>query len=107
MYSKPLEKDVKSDTSGNFRRLLVALMQGQRPETAEANVDEVKQDAQALMNGGPAKFGTDEAIFNALFCDRSDSQLRSIFNEFTKRTGKPIGKNLKKKESFVLKIYLI
>jgi len=97
VYSKPLEKDVKSDTSGNFRRLLVALMQGQRPETAEANVDEVKQDAQALMNGGPAKFGTDEAIFNALFCDRSDSQLRAIFNEFTKRTGKPIGKNLKKK----------
>ena len=107
MYSKPLEKDVKSDTSGNFRRLLVALMQGQRPETTDVNVKEVKQDVQALIDAGPAKFGTDESTFNALFCDRSDSQLRAIFDEFNKRTGKSIGKNFKMNLFFFLKIYLM
>jgi hypothetical protein len=92
VYSKSLENDVKSDTSGHFRRLLVSLLQGNRPETTEVNVDQAKQDAQALVDAGQAKWGTDESKFNTLFCDRSDSQLRAIFNEFAKITGKSVGK---------------
>ena len=92
MYSKALENDIKSDTSGNFRRLLVSLLQGRRPETTEVNVQQAKDDAQSLLDAGQAKFGTDEAKFNVLFCDRSDSQLRAIFNEFAKLTGKSVGK---------------
>jgi ribosomal protein L17 len=92
VYNKPLEKDVKSDTSGNFRRLLVSLVQGNRPETTEVNVEQAKQDAQSLIDAGQAKFGTDEARFNVLFCNRSDPQLRAIFNEFAKLTGKSVGK---------------
>ena len=92
MYSKTLEKDVVSDTSSHFRHLLVSLLQGKRPETTEVNVEEAKQDAQSLVEAGQAKFGTDESKFNTLFCDRSDSQLRAIFNEFAKITGKSVGK---------------
>jgi len=92
VYSKTLEKDVSSDTSGNFRRLLISLLQGQRPETTEVNVDDAKRDAQALVEAGIAKFGTDESKFNTLFCDRSDPQLRAIFNEYAKLTGKSIGR---------------
>ncbi len=95
MYSKALEKDVKSDTSGNFLHLLVSLMQGKRPETTEVNVEQAKQDAQSLIDAGVAKFGTDEAKFNVLFCDRSDAQLRAIFNEYAKSTGKSIGKKFR------------
>jgi hypothetical protein len=93
VYGKSLEKDVKSDTSGNFRRLLVSLLQGHRPETVEFNVEQAKEDAQALIDAGQAKFGTDESKFNVLFCDRSDPQMRAIFNEYVKSTGKSIGKN--------------
>lgn len=92
VYSKPLEKDVKSDTSGDFRRLLVSLLQGQRPETTEVNVDQAKQDAQTFVDAGEAKWGTDESKFNTLFCNRSDPQLRAMFNEYAKLTGKSIGK---------------
>ncbi|CAF4219276.1 unnamed protein product, partial [Didymodactylos carnosus] len=91
MYPKTLEKDVSSDTSGSFRRLLVALLQGRRPETIEVNIEQAKQDAQTLVDAGEQKFGTDESRFNVLFCDRSDSQFRAIINEFTKLTGKTIG----------------
>lgn len=101
MYSKPLEKDVKSDTSGDFRRLLISLLQGRRPETTEINVEQSKQDAQALLDAGAAKFGTDEARFNVLFCDRSDPQLRAIFDEYAKITGKSIGK----KENSIIMFY--
>jgi len=100
VYSKSLEKDVKSDTSGDFRRLLVSLLQGQRPETTEVNIEEIREDAQALIDAGSAKFKTDEAKFNILFCDRSDSQLRAIFNEFAKLNGKSIGRNKTKKKIF-------
>lgn len=92
VYSRSLEKDVSSDTSKTFRRLLISLLQGKRPETTEVNVEEAKRDAQSLIEAGQAKFGTDESRFNTLFCDRSDSQLRAIFNEFAKLTGKSIGK---------------
>jgi hypothetical protein len=92
VYATALEKDVKSDTSGHFRRLLVSLLQGQRPDTTEVNVDQAKKDAQELVDAGQAKFGTDESKFNTLFCDRSDPQLRAILNEFAKITGKSVGK---------------
>jgi hypothetical protein len=92
VYSKDLEKDVKSDTSGSFRRLLVSLLQGQRPEVTEVNIEQAKQDAQSLIDAGPAKFGTDESRFNVLFADRSDLQLKIIFEQFAKLTGKSIGK---------------
>ena len=99
VYSKPLEKDVKSDTSGNFRRLLISLLQGKRPETTEVNVEQAKQDAQSLLDAGQAKFGTDESKFNVLLCDRSDPQLRAIFNEFAKSTGKSIEESIKSETS--------
>ncbi len=92
MYSKPLDKDVRSDTSGEFRRLLVTLLQGRRPETTEGNIDKIKKDAKSLVDAGAKRFGSDEARFNALFCDRSDSQLKAIFDEFAELTGKSIGK---------------
>lgn len=94
VYNKALEKDVKSDTSGNFRCLLVSLLQGKRPETVEVNVGEAKTDAQALFDAGQAKFGTDESTFNNLLCNRSDPQLRAIFKEYAVLSGKAIGLHL-------------
>ncbi|CAF5086132.1 unnamed protein product [Rotaria sp. Silwood1] len=99
MYAKPLEKDVKSDTSGDFRRLLVSLLQGNRPEITEVNIDQAKKDAQSLIDAGPNKFKTDEAKFNALFCNRSDLQLKIIFKQFAELTGKPIEEMIKKETS--------
>jgi hypothetical protein len=92
VYSKPLDKDVRSDTSGDFRRLLIALMQGERPETTKINAEQVKKDAQSLLNAGSAKFGSDQPRFNVLFCERSDAQLKAIFNKFAELAGKSIGR---------------
>ncbi|CAF1191411.1 unnamed protein product [Rotaria magnacalcarata] len=99
MFGKTLEKDVKSDTSGDFRRLLVSLMQGHRPETTKVNADRVKRDAQSLIDASSDKFGTDEAKFNELFCNRSDSELKAIFNQFAELSGKSIEEIVKKETS--------
>ena len=103
MYKTSLDKDVKSDTSGDFRHLLAALMQGGRPEKIEVNVEQAKRDAKSLIDAGSEKFKSDQARFNVLYSDRSDAQLKAIFNEFDKLNGKPIGKD--GRSFFFLKIY--
>ena len=40
--------DVKGDTSGYFRKVLLAQMSGNRSESSEYDLTAAKQDAQAL-----------------------------------------------------------
>ena len=42
MYSRDLEKDVMSETSGNYKRLLVSMLQGGRDESLEVDMDKAK-----------------------------------------------------------------
>lgn len=58
---KDMEKDVKGDTSGNFRKLLVAQMSGKRDENPKFDRTAAKQDAKALQQAGEDKWGTDES----------------------------------------------
>jgi len=54
-YGKSLESDLASDTSGNFKRLLVSLSMGRRDENPVANMAAAETDAQALLRAGKAK----------------------------------------------------
>lgn len=69
-------------------------MQGHRPITVEVNVKKIRQDAQELIDGGSKKFKGDDSIFHSFICERSDSELRGIFNEFDNLFGKSIGKEI-------------
>ncbi len=50
MYGRKLADDLRDDTSGDFKHLLVAMVQGQRDETWTHNEDEAKADAQAIFD---------------------------------------------------------
>jgi len=58
-----MEKDVVDDTSGHFRRLLVAQIQGGRDESKTFDRTAAQDDAQALFKAGEAKWGTDESMW--------------------------------------------
>lgn len=49
---RSLEIDVKNDVSGDFEKLLIALLQGKRE--ADVNDRKVAEDAEALYRGGEA-----------------------------------------------------
>lgn len=90
MFNKDVEAEVSGDTSGDFRKLLVGCLQANRPEGQEFNRNMAKQDAQALLEAGEKKWGTDESRFNVILVSRSFPQLRATFQEYAKLANKDI-----------------
>jgi hypothetical protein len=99
MFNRDIEKDIKSDTSGFFQKVLVSLLTASRPNSNMVDKTQAKIDAQSLFNAGAKKWGTDEGIFLTIFCARSYSQLRAMFEEYKTLAGHPIEDDIKKEMS--------
>ncbi|XP_072479687.1 annexin A3 isoform X2 [Notamacropus eugenii] len=109
-FGKDLKDDLKSDLSGNFERLMVALitppalfdakqlkkaMKGRREEGLKVDEDLAKKEAQILYDAGEKKWGTDEDTFTEILCLRSFPQLRLTFEEYKKISQKDIEDSIK------------
>jgi len=62
MFNRDLEKDIISDTSGDFKSVLVSLLQANRPTGNRVDVTQAKLDAKKLIEAGVGKKGTDEVF---------------------------------------------
>lgn len=87
MFDKDLEEEVMSEVSGDFRRMLVSILQAARDEK-EPDEDQAKEDAKLLHDAGAGKWGTDEGQFNQIFCLRSHAQLALTCAKYKKAYGK-------------------
>ncbi|XP_078451266.1 annexin A2-like [Lampetra fluviatilis] len=74
-----LEKDISSDTSGDFQKLLLALAKGNRDESSNIDEELVEQDARDLFAGGLQRKGTDVPKFISIFTSRSLPHLNRVF----------------------------
>ncbi|CAH1988865.1 unnamed protein product [Acanthoscelides obtectus] len=81
MYHRPLESDLKGDTAGTFKRLMVSLCNACRDESMAVNQEAARKDAQSLLRAGELKLGTDESTFNMILCQRNYAQLQLIFQD--------------------------
>ncbi|VDN11458.1 unnamed protein product [Dibothriocephalus latus] len=80
-----LELDVKHDTTRDFEKVLIALLQGKRG----VDVDEatIRADCEELYKGGEAKLGTDEATFTRILVTRSWKDIVKINEHYNAAVG--------------------
>ena len=89
-FNRDLEADVKSETSGTLRKLLIALLQCSRRTNTMPNEAECAAIADEIYKAGEAKLGTDESVFNKYFCSLSPHELAAVSREYHKKTGHTI-----------------
>ncbi|XP_053547831.1 annexin A7 [Bombina bombina] len=83
-FGRDIEKDIRSDTSGHFERLLISMCQGNRDESQTVNRQQAQQDAQRLYQAGEGKLGTDESSFNLVLASRSFPHLKAVVEEYSR-----------------------
>lgn len=96
---RDLEADIMSETSGHFKRLLVSLCTGARDETSGPDRNRAQADAKLLYQAGSGRLGTDESTFNRIICAQNMEQLKLVFEEYHKVTGKSIEQSIKSEMS--------
>uniref|UniRef100_A0A3Q4I261 Annexin A2a n=1 Tax=Neolamprologus brichardi TaxID=32507 RepID=A0A3Q4I261_NEOBR len=83
VFKKELEKDVAGDTSGNFAKLLLALVQTKRAEPSSVtDYEKIDEDARALYDAGIKIKGTDVATWISIMCERSVPHLQRVFQKY-------------------------
>ena len=72
LYGKELDRAVTSETSGDFKSLLKAVLSCLRPScVSPVTADLVRADAKAFFDAGENKIGTNESKFIELLCARA------------------------------------
>ncbi|XP_055712591.1 annexin B11 isoform X2 [Phlebotomus papatasi] len=99
IYGQSLENRLMSETSGNFKRLLVSLSVGGRDESGVVDSAAAQNDARELLKAGELRIGTDESTFNMVLCQRNYPQLRLVCEEYQKMTGHGLDKAIRKEFS--------
>ena len=89
-YGRDLMKDLKSETSGTLRKLLIALLQCSRSANTNPNQAQCAEIAKEIYQAGEKKLGTDESVFNKYFCTLSPHELAAVSREYHKLTGHTI-----------------
>ncbi|XP_071375164.1 annexin A2-A-like [Centroberyx affinis] len=81
LFKKDLDKDVAGDTSGNFAKLLLALVQAKRADPSSiVDYEKIDEDARALYDAGVKKKGTDTWI--SIMSERSVPHLQKVFERY-------------------------
>ncbi|XP_072016612.1 annexin A13-like isoform X2 [Amphiura filiformis] len=78
-FDRDLSEDLESETSGDFKYLLVSIAACGRDESDEVDEDKAQEDAQELFDAGEDRWGTDESTFNRILVTRNFNQLRATF----------------------------
>jgi len=88
LYKKDLAKDLQSETSGNFKKLLFSLSAASRDEAVDVDSSMVEADAKALLDAGEKSWGTDESRFNVVLASRSFAHLNHVCIAYDKLSKK-------------------
>ncbi|VUZ52612.1 unnamed protein product [Hymenolepis diminuta] len=103
--NRDLETDIKNDTSGDFQKLLVVLLQARREDSHDEA--QAKIDSFDLYQAGEARSGTDESTFTRIIGNRSWEHLCKIDDFYVDHYGHDLIKAITKEASGDYKAALI
>lgn len=101
--NRDLEKDIASETSGHFKRLLVSMTTANRDESDKVDDEKAKREAEELYKAGEKKLGTDESRFNQILALRNFKQLNCMYAHYTRFSGYDITRSIEREMSGDLK----
>ncbi|XP_069481927.1 annexin A1-like isoform X2 [Ambystoma mexicanum] len=93
-YKTDLSKDIASETSGDFRNILLALCKGVRNEDVRVNEELADKDARALYDAGEKIKSANASVFIEIFASRSPMHLQRVFQNYSKISKHDVGKAL-------------
>jgi len=97
-----LEKDIESETSYNFKKVLLHLAAAHRQEFRPGEgIDHhlVEGDAQALYKAGEAKWGTDDSTFIDILTARSPWHVQEVDRVYTQKHGHGLAQAIRNETS--------
>ena len=84
-YGKDLVAEIKSETSGDYQKIVLKLLEGDRAQDGKADVEKCAGIADELYKAGEGKIGTDESIFIKYFTSLSPNELLIVCKEYHKK----------------------
>jgi annexin A7/11 len=81
---RDLIKDIKNETSGSFRQLLLLLLDGNKSYNCNINEEECCNCAKKLFEAYDKMWGSDDCVFNKIFAFKSPVELAFICREYHK-----------------------
>jgi hypothetical protein len=89
-FGETIESRIKDETSGNYEKLLIALLQCGRNESNDVSRADIEKDVTDLYKAGEGKWGTDEETFVRIFCLRSAAHLACVNMLYQQKHGKSL-----------------
>ena len=83
-YGKDLEKKKKSETSGDYQKIAMALLDGKRGTNTSPDLQNCTNIAKELYDAGEGKIGTNEDVFIKYFTTLSKEELLLVCKEYHK-----------------------
>ena len=84
-YGKDLVAEIKSETSGDYQKIVLKLLEGDRAQDGKADVEKCAGIAEELYKAGEGKIGTDDSVFIKYFTSLSPNELLIVCKEYHKK----------------------
>ena len=83
-YGKDLISEIKSECSGDYQKIILALLDNKRVQNSSPDLDNCTKIAKELYDAGEGKIGTNEEVFIKYFTTLSPEELLLVCKEYHK-----------------------
>ena len=83
-YGKDLVAEIKDETSGDYKKIAIALLDGNRGENSSPDLENCTKIAKEIYDAGEGKIGTNEDVFIKYFTTLSPEELLLVCKEYHK-----------------------